>query len=432
MLRLCAALIVLCLAASGEIPSAETGATSRQIEGRRLPHWLRLTGQLRVRVESPTAVEFRQQNDETDVLTRLRFGLLISPRPWLRWFAEWQDARAFGLSPPVPGSLANRADLRQAWIEAGQFEGPGWGIRFGRQPLRFGSGRLVWDPDWSNCGRTFDALRITAAGRTVRIDAFAASVVVPKDHGLDRSDTSQMFYGLYGAVQAGPKRLEPYLLLKSVAAWRGETGRRGALDIYTTGLRATAPLSSRADWEVEMAFQCGQAAREPVRAQAGIWQLHWQPTTASTAPRITASYSYASGDKDSSDGVRQTFDTLYPTTHLRNGATDRIGWANIHDLMLQAEWSLLRRLRLSAAGHDFRLATIRDALYSPSGAVLVRLSEAHSRHVGWELSLSAEYRFRPSLALGFGCAHLFPGAYLREAGRSGATQPYLFLAYSLE
>jgi hypothetical protein len=254
MIRLCAALFGLCLAAAAEIPHTATSTTSQPIEARRQPRWLRLSAQMRARVELPTALDFRVGNDATDVLTRLRFSLLISPWPWLRWSAEWQDARAFGLSPPVPGSLANRADLRQGWIEAGQLEGPGWGNRAGRQPLRFGSGRLVWDPDWSNCGRTFDALRITAASPTARIDAFAASVVVPQQRRFDRSDTSQMLYGLYGAVQAGPKRLEPYLFLRSVAAWRDTNGRRGALDLYTTGLRTTAPLSSHARWEVEMTF----------------------------------------------------------------------------------------------------------------------------------------------------------------------------------
>jgi hypothetical protein len=326
--------------------------------------------------------------------------------------------------------VANRADLRQAYVEAGTFEGSGWGVRAGRQALKYGKGRLVWDPDWSNTGRSFDAIRLTMGWRGARVDAFAASVVAPADGRFDRSDTGRMFYGLYGSAAAGGRLIvEPYLFLKSVALARGEAGMAGALDLYTAGVRAAGQAGGRADWEVETAFQRGRLGNGEVSAWGGVWQAGWQTASAKWGPRLTASYTYASGDDDPGDGRKGTFDTLYPTTHLRNGATDRIGWANIHDWAAQAEWKPGRKVKLSAAGHDFRLATVRDALYSPGGAALVVNPRAPSRHVGWEASATAEYQISRTLSLGAGCAHLFAGAFLRQSGRSGATQPYAFLAY---
>jgi hypothetical protein len=97
--------------------------------------------------------------------------------------------------------------------------------------------------------------------------------------------------------------------------------------------------------------------------------------------------------------------------------------------MLQGEWRRGSRLRFSMSGHDFRLATLRDALYSPGGVALVRHPLASSHHVGWEIAATADYQLSRAVNAGFGCAHLFPGAFLRQAGKSGATQPYLFLSY---
>lgn len=238
-----------------------------------------------------------------------------------------------------------------------------------------------------------------------------------------------MFYGLYVATESGSVRLEPYLFLKSLAAARATDGRQRTLDVYTAGLRAERQMARAWSWEMELAFQRGRAAGEAVRAFGGVWQICWRPGNAPLRPSITAAYSHASGDRRPADGIHGTFDTPYPTTHLRNGATDRLGWAHLHDALLQADWSLRRRARLFAAFHNFSMASLRDTLYSPGGAVLVRRPDSPSRHVGWELSGTVEYRFSSSMSLGAGCAHLFPGEYLRRAGRAGATQPFVFVAY---
>ena len=65
----------------------------------------------------------------------------------MRFAAEWQDVRALGFNPPVPGSMANRLDLRQGYLELGAAEGAGWGLRIGRQALKYGKGnsRLAAD-----------------------------------------------------------------------------------------------------------------------------------------------------------------------------------------------------------------------------------------------------------------------------------------------
>lgn len=393
--------------------------------------WLRIGGELRSRVEAPTGLNFAADNDDSYLLTRIRLNTRVSPASWLAFFGEWQDVRGFGKDAPAPGSVLNRLDLRQAYVQVGATEGPGMGIRLGRQALKYGKGRLVWDPDWGNFGQVFDALRWTAAGRAGRVDVFASSVVTPKHRAFDRSDTSNMLYGIYGSVERWGRtaRVEPYLLLKSNAAARNELGEAGALDVYTAGFRAFGAWRQALDWESEVAIQAGRVASRPVRAFGGVWMLGVATGRRAWQPRISATYTYGSGDRDSRDGKKSTFDTLYPSVHLRNGATDRVGWANLRDLWLQGDWRISKQWKLSGGGHDFRLVTTQDALYSPSGAALIRNLRATSGRLGWELFASADYQLSGAVILGAGYAHLFRGQFLRESGRCSVTQPYLFLTY---
>jgi hypothetical protein len=359
------------------------------------------------------------------MLTRARLNLQLAVRPWFLLFGEWHDSRAPGYGRPLSGSMADRFDLRQAYVQAGANEGNGWSVRIGRQALKYGRGRLVWDPDWGNFGRVFDGVRIALAGQGARLDAFAASVVSPQDRLLDRSNASSMLYGLYGSIDrwASAFQIEPYLLLKSDGLARG-----GPLDLYTAGFRALGSWL-RVDWETELAVQSGRLAGNAVRAFGGVWSAGFRTGNPKYHPRIILSYTYGSGDPSPADGTRSTFDTLYPSVHMRNGATDRIGWANVHDWAVESEWTISRRLKISTGGHEFRLATVNDSLYAPSGSPLMRNPLATSARLGSEVFANAAYQLSRSLSSGVGYAHLFRGPYLRQSGRSSATQPYAFLAY---
>lgn len=393
--------------------------------------WLRIGGEFRSRLELPTSLNFEDRHNDADLLLRVRINAAIEAKPWLRFYTEWQDLRAPGWDSPVPASASNRFDLRQAYAEFGATAESGWGIRVGRQPLRYGKGRLVWDPDWSNIGRTFDGIRLTFERRGARVEAFAASVVSGAQGRFDRSDASNMFYGLYGSIDAGPRRLrvEPYLLVKSTARVRSEMGLVAPLDLYSSGVRMEGMAGARWDWETELVAQAGQIGYSPVRAWGGVWSAGWRTGREARRPRLSAVYTFGSGDADPTDGKKRTFDTLFPSTHMRNGATDRIGWANIHDLLGQADFRPSPRWRVSVGGHDFRLVSTKDGLYSPGGAILVRNPRATSSHVGAELFAIGEYAMSNLIQFGAGYAHLFRGQYLRQSGCGSPSQPYVFLTY---
>ena len=98
---------------------------------------------------------------------------------WFSAYTEAQDSRAFGYNThPVPANVADSLGLRQAYVSLGDVEN-GWALRVGRQELSFGEERLVGASNWSNVGRTFDAVRMIFNSPGFRLDAFASSVVVP-------------------------------------------------------------------------------------------------------------------------------------------------------------------------------------------------------------------------------------------------------------
>jgi hypothetical protein len=224
--------------------------------------------------------------------------------------------------------------------------------------------------------------------------------------------------------------IEPYFLWKTNLRTRDEQGGLGDLDVYTYGLRAKGKLPRRFDYAVEMAFQAGHAAADDIRTWAGHWVLGLSPWRDDRAPRLVAEYNYSSGDSDSRDGRRGTFDQLFPTNHNKYGIADRIGWRNMRDAMAGLEWKPARKWKINVDYHALWLATHQDALYSPGGAPTIRNPQATSSRVGDEIDFQASYQFSTQFQLGFGYAHLFPGEFLKQSSPGSAvTFPYLMWSY---
>jgi len=206
-----------------------------------VPSWLKLGAEMRGRVEGYSGLAQPFGDEDSYYLQRFRLNATISPRRWLTFYLEGQDARVFGYRRrPIAGTVQNPADLRQAYVELGSsLEGP-WALRAGRQDLTFGDQRLIGAGDWGNVGRTFDAVRLTHQKQYGRFDLFAASQVVTAPGMVDQSHGNIKLYGLHTAFNnwIPSSVVEPYLLWKSQTVVRDETGRSGDLDLATVGVRA--------------------------------------------------------------------------------------------------------------------------------------------------------------------------------------------------
>ena len=398
-----------------------------------LPSWLRVRAEQRSRFEGFDGGGFVSGRDDDYYLNRLRFNATVQPSASFSFTAQVQDARVADKSVgPTGAPFRDQLDLRMAYADIGSARAR-VATRVGRQELAFGDQRLVGHVSWLNTGRTFDGARVTYRSTPFQLDVFGSSVVAIDDESFNESDfDASQFYGAYGALGTlVPKAVvEPYVFYRISRDVRSELGAMADLQAATIGVRWVGGLPAGFDYNTEMAFQTGSLGQDDVRAWAGHWQLR-KTLSARRGLRAIGEYNFASGDASPTDGTRGTFDQLYPTGHDKYGLADQVGWKNINHVRAGGEVLARKGLVVSSSYHTWWLADAHDALYNAAGAVVARVARgAASRHVGQELDVLASYAVSPQLQIAGGYAHIFPGAFLREATPGASySAPYVMVTY---
>ena len=397
-----------------------------------LPAWLRVRGEFRERMEGFDSLGFIETRDDLYWLSRFRFNAIVTPSKFLSFQAQVQDARvAKKTVGPTGTPFKAPFDLRTGFADIGSATGP-VSVRVGRQELVYGEQRLVGHVSWLNAARTFDAAKVTVRTKAFQIDTFAASVVRIMDGAFDRSGAGNRFAGAYltttRLIPLGT--VEPYVFFKRDVNLRSELGAVDDLVQTTTGIRLAGRLPARLDYGVEMALQRGSLGGDQVHAWGGHWQLR-ESLPGWGAAKLTGEYNFASGDEDPADGVRGTFDQLYPTPHDKYGLADQIGWKNIHHARAGFEVTPLKGLPVTTNYHSWWLAEARDGIYTAGSASLARLpAGAPDRHVGQEIDVQVTRALTPQLQVAAGYAHIFTGAFLKQATPGASySHPYVMATY---
>jgi hypothetical protein len=398
------------------------------LDGQLTP-WLQVRGEVRSRVEGFTGGGFAD-NSDAYWMDRFRFTATASPTTSMKFVVQLQDARAFDKrtgSQLAP--LRDTLNLRMAYGELGSTNT----VRIGRQELVFGEQRLLGHAGWLNAARTFDGARVTLKRNGLQLDAFAASVVRILPDAFDRSGYGNRLYGAYlSTTTIVPKQmLEPYFFWRQSPGFAAELGGVANLHQATTGVRIAGKLPSAFDYTTETAIQTGSVGPDAVRAWAGHWLVGKTLSARPSRPRVFGEYNYASGDANPKDGTRGTFDQLYPTAHDKYGLADQVGWRNIRHARAGAEFKPSAAWSVSTSYHSWWLASVTDALYSASGAVVARsVAGTAGRHVGQEMDVQAAYNYSPQLQIGAGYAYLIPGEFLKNTTPGHAySYPYLMATY---
>jgi hypothetical protein len=418
------------IAAAQVPPEARAPVPNRVNE--MLPAWLRVRGEFRERIEGFDGLGFTEMRDDLYWLSRFRLNAAVTPSKTLSFQVQAQDARVARKSVG-PTGIPFKApfDLRMAFADIGSATGP-IGVRVGRQELVYGEQRLVGHVSWLNAARTFDGIKVTARTKAFSIDAFGTSVVRILDGAFDRSGNGNRFAGAYatatGLIPEGS--FEPYVFWRRDVNLRTERATIGDLAQTTIGARLAGRLPARLDYGIEMALQRGSLGSDEVRAWAGHWQLR-ESLPGPGAVKLTAEYNYASGDGNASDGVRGTFDQLYPTPHDKYGLADQIGWKNIRHARAGFEFTPLKAMPVTTNYHSWWLAENTDAVYAAGSAVLARVSGAgDDSHVGQEIDVQVARPLTPQVQFAAGYAHIVPGAFLKQATPGASySYPYVMVTY---
>ncbi len=402
--------------------------------GNDLPSWASLAGEFRVRYEGRRALGYRQGSDDGYGLIRTRLDLGITPASWLKFGFQGQDASAPGIRDvPNIGVFRDGFDLRQAYARIGSEKSPVT-LTVGRQVLAYGDQRLIGALNWTNTSRAFDAVKLQFRGDGARVDVFSAQVV-QNDPAvrINRSMEGNNLHGVYGAIEnvIPGSTLEPYLLLRSTRSVVNELNQRGDLNRYTMGLRAWAKGLGPWDYNLALVRQWGDVADAVIDAWGYYAELGYS-IDAESSPRLYVHYNFGSGDEDGGDGRVGGFDNLYPTAHFLYGYNDLVGWRNLRNIRLGAEFKPHPKFGLQFDFHSFWLATGNDALYSVAGVLSVAPPPggATDLKVGNELDAVFTVPFSKAVSLSGGIGHMFPGPYLKaNTPGDGNTFTYLVASY---
>lgn len=386
-----------------------------------LPSWLGLAGEERVRVESLDGIGYESAGN-TYLLQRLRLSLDVAAQPWLKFSFQLQDSRSlFTNASPTPSSQKDPADLRLGYLQLGKGEEGLLNLRVGRQSLNFGEGRLVSDPNWSNVGRSFDAVRLTLHYKKLRLDAFTGASDRIYIDGFATPVAGEHFDGLYGSLDklVPNSTIEPYMFWKMEHNVKGEVTKTGNLDEKTAGLRWVGKLPVGLDYGMESAIQRGSQASEPLSAWATHLVLGETLPDAQHLPRFFAELNRATGDQNPRDGVRGAFDPLFPASHDKFGVADQFCWTNIVFGRAGFQYRVRRGLTLSSAYSSFWLADRRDGIYS-GGKVIIASNGAEGNHIGREADIQGRWNLGRYMLVDLAYGRIFPGEFLRNTGHTAA------------
>ncbi len=354
---------------------------------------------------------------------------------WLGWFIEGRDAS---------GHSDDRAndvfDLFQAFITLGDAESFPLTAKIGRQEIFYGDERIVGRSNWTNPGRSFDAIRLRLESECGWVEAFTGRVVLVDDNNFNISNDYDNFSGIYASSDTllPWQQTQAYFLARNYgvkgpnALGPGNTGG-SQRDIYTIGTlwKSHADAFGGWDYSAEALYQFGsvydsaQGRRLDQRSHGVFLEVGHAWKDVAWSPRIGLGYEYGSGDSDPSDGKVGTYENLFGAQHNFYGTMDLAGARNMHIPKLQLSASPARGVTLNAAYLAFFLADTADSFYPEKGPGRsgngYGINPGYGSFAGSEIDAYANWAVTDQAACQVGYGHFFTGNYVEDSAGPAAT-----------
>ncbi len=426
----------------------------------------------------------RPQDDNNNVYHLTRVMPRVSYAS--KWYTAMIEGRSsysiaderFNATAPGKG-LAERdgpMDVHQAFVFLGNHKEFPISLKLGRQELVYGDQRLLGHLRWNNNARTFDAAKVRWQNPLFGVDFFTGGLVYNDHRNLNRSYIgSDTFSGAYFNFPTllSKEVVESYLFARNVSASIADEDFSGVSapfrlpakqDLYTFGVRVRSKPGAYGAWDYgyELMYQFGNrattapaatptavrtAARLDQEALGAVLQAGYTWSEHAWQPRLSALYSYASGDKNSADGKSQTFQNLFATTHLHYGYMDLNSLQNLHDFRVAYAFKPKPTLSVALEAHLHYLAQTSDFWYNVAGVprnfaggangsgLGYTINPSYSKQLGRELDLVVGWFVTPSAQLELGVSHYFRGEYIKQSlsnvGSKDASYMYFQITLNL-
>lgn len=413
--------------------------------------WLNQQLHLRAPATQPWDIgaEFRgrfENKDDAGVISNTDFiegvaasreAFLFREKAHLGYHSDWFTAMVEGRDASGHQDLSSddAFDLFQAYLELGNPDVFPLTLKIGRQELSYGDQRFVGKGDWSNYGRTFDAIRLRAENSFGWVEAFTSRIVLPDDGNFNVSNDYDTFSGVY----ASSKKLiswqdtQLYFLARNANGQAADAltpGRPGtpstARDIYTLGTlwKSDPKVLCGWDYSIELALQFGsvhnnaQDRRLDQKSYAVFLNAGYTWADAFGTPRLGLGYEHGSGDDNPRDGTVGTLENLFGTQHRPYGLMDLVGARNMHIPKLEFSIKPVKGLSLNADYLVFILDETNDFFYPEAGGGRngngYGVNQDYGSFVGSEIDLYASYNINSWSNLQLGYGHFFTGDYISD------------------
>lgn len=395
---------------------------------KKLGEKLKVSVEMRYRLEARDDFDFNQNADDTDTFHLLRTRLMLDANlsESIRAFVQFQDSRIWDSITANRFSITFRDefDVRQAYVDyklkqiSQVLEA--LTIRAGRQELSYGDERLVGGFDWSNVTQSFDGVKLIYSDKKFTVDGFLSEKVnIDRANPNNWYDDNEGFHGVYATYKGIEKHLfDLYYLYRNTSepVAFGPNGTR-KLNESTLGFRLRGDKVKNFDYTLESAYQFGEFGSQDINAWALAALAGYTFTDIPWSPRVGMEWDFASGDEDTTDNERNTFDNLWPTNHKFYGYIDLLSWQNINAYNFRLSASPTKKLSLQGDYWVFYLDETTDAAYNAArGTLRAARQAAGSGYVGSEADFLLKYAMNKNINLLGGYSHFFAGTFLARTG----------------
>lgn len=311
---------------------------------------IRPTLQVRPRFEAHTGKDGAPDGEVILVSQRARLGADLNAAS-LGARVSLQDVRLWGSETHTLLDITGDAiDLHEGWLSWTPVSA--LTLKAGRQEINVHEQRLLGAVDWTQQGRSFDALTLKADAGTVGADA---GLAVLADADSAAWDTGGLMAFLRAGMAPAEGSAADLLVILDTDELSERTRVTGGL--YAKG--KTGALSGR----VEAYGQLGTIGDSDIRAGMVGVSGTFAPEN-DLKPELTLWYDLLSGDGDAADGQARAFDTLFATNHKFYGQMDLIAFGlggavdgqGLHDAALKLSAMPARGLRANLDLHAFLAA----------------------------------------------------------------------------
>ncbi|MBW1766923.1 MAG: alginate export family protein [Deltaproteobacteria bacterium] len=307
------------------------------------------------------------------------------------------------------------------YLEIKQLFSQPLGIKVGRQKIAYGDNRVFGPGNWSNTGKwMWDAAKLSYKFKCGFVDAYYGKTKIhdPDDLSITHNHGFESL-GFYSRFELPERFLkvafEPFFMTQENPhdRYTGEDGFLGELDSYYGGIRVFKHDLKGFDFDLTYVRQDGDYSRDDIDAYGYHLLGGYRFKQHGFKPRLSAEYTYASGDSDPNDGQHETFEGAFGSRAKPYGRMCLFHWKNLKDAQINLEVKPKKWLYFKAEYHQFWLAEEKDAWYLNPRAYRDRTGSSGDK-VGREFDLVVRLKLPKGNELQAGYGHFWPDEFAEK------------------